>query len=275
MFSDSNLFDFILSKRIHIRNLLNFVLIILISEQSAIITLKKLDFSVINLNADKKYFIQTKDFTKKNNISHKGYWNDDLFGHQNNSSFNPKRELSKSSLDVKIVGIVASDNYLNSIVIIAEGNLQKSLFVGDTIPNTSAIIKSILDERIIVSNNNILEYIGMSNVDSSTRTKKTDLKGIKQKIKNNPQQLFDYVSIAPVNENGVLKGYRLNKGKNPTLFDSSGLMPNDLAISINGYDLRDTDESASFMLNVNQQTHFDITVLRDDAEANISVDINE
>ena len=100
------------------------------------------------------------------------------------------------------------------------------------------------------------------------------MQDLKHSIEAKPEQLLEYISISPVKEDNTLKGYRLNPGKKTEFFNQSGLKPNDLAISINGYDLRDMNDAAAFMATMNEQTQFAITVIRDDAEQNISIDLD-
>jgi general secretion pathway protein C len=95
----------------------------------------------------------------------------------------------------------------------------------------------------------------------------------RQQILKNPGQLMDYLTIAPVRENNQLKGYRLNPGKNPELFTQVGLQANDLAISINGLDLRNNNEAMQAMQQFAHQTEMNISVERNGETQDIYVNL--
>ncbi|WP_117092504.1 type II secretion system protein GspC, partial [Klebsiella pneumoniae] len=64
-----------------------------------------------------------------------------------------------------------------------------------------------------------------------------------QELRAQPQNILHYLNISPVMVNDKLSGYRLNPGKDPALFRQAGLKENDLAIALNGLDLRDKEQS--------------------------------
>ena len=63
--------------------------------------------------------------------------------------------------------------------------------------------------------------------------------------------------------NGKLSGYRLNPGKDPALFRQSGLRENDLAIALNGLDLRDKEQARQVLAQLPELTEITLTVERD------------
>jgi len=60
-----------------------------------------------------------------------------------------------------------------------------------------------------------------------------------------------------------LQGYRLNPGKDASLFRQSGLQENDLAIALNGIDLRDQAQAQQALQHLNEQTEITLTVERE------------
>nr|UKE85636.1 type II secretion system protein GspC [Pectobacterium sp. PL152] len=75
--------------------------------------------------------------------------------------------------------------------------------------------------------------------------------------------------MSPVTEEDVLKGYQLNPGKNPDLFYRAGLQDNDLAVSLNGMDLRDADQAQQAMAQLAGMSKFNLTVERDGQQQDI------
>jgi general secretion pathway protein C len=57
-------------------------------------------------------------------------------------------------------------------------------------------------------------------------------------ISKDPGKITDYLRISPVREDSQIVGYRLSPGKNPAFFKLSGLKSGDIAVQMNGYDLR-------------------------------------
>jgi len=79
----------------------------------------------------------------------------------------------------------------------------------------------------------------------------------------NPAKITEMVNISPVQQDGELVGYRVNPGKDPALFKEVGLEPNDLAVSINGYDLTDNEQAMQMLSELPELTELTLTVERD------------
>ena len=58
----------------------------------------------------------------------------------------------------------------------------------------------------------------------------------------NPKSIAELISITPVRHDGKLVGYRLNPKKS-SIISSSRIQTNDLAKSLNGYDLTDMTQA--------------------------------
>lgn len=86
---------------------------------------------------------------------------------------------------------------------------------------------------------------------------------------DDPKKLFDVIRVSPHRPNGVLTGYRLYPGKDPTLFNEVGLKRNDLATVINGYDLTNATEAFTVMKELKTMTEATITVVRDETQIDI------
>jgi general secretion pathway protein C len=89
----------------------------------------------------------------------------------------------------------------------------------------------------------------------------TDINTARQEMLAEPSKFFDYVRVTPRHRNGQMYGYALSPGKDPELFARMGLMPNDVAIEINGVRLNDM-----------QQAYGVISELREAKEASIKVE---
>lgn len=86
---------------------------------------------------------------------------------------------------------------------------------------------------------------------------------------DDPKKLMDVIRIKPFRQSGELKGYKLSPGKDRKLFTDVGLKRNDLATSINGYDLTDMQQALTVMKELKSMTEATITVVRDDTAIDI------
>ncbi|HGV3450121.1 TPA: type II secretion system protein GspC [Raoultella planticola] len=170
-----------------------------------------------------------------------------------------------SSLKLRITGLLASSDAARSIVIMAKGNQQVSLMTGDSTPGNEARIIAILRDRIIVNYRGRNEAILLADDGSMKAAGAPDtvLNSPLSKIRQQPQNILNYLNISPVMVNEQLSGYRLNPGKDPTLFRESGLHENDLAVALNGLDLRDRQQAQQALKQLPELSEITLTVERE------------
>ncbi|TJZ65355.1 type II secretion system protein GspC [Raoultella planticola] len=170
-----------------------------------------------------------------------------------------------SSLKLRITGLLASSDAARSIVIMAKGNQQVSLMTGDSTPGNEARIIAILRDRIIVNYRGRNEAILLADNGSmkAAGAPDTALNSPLSKIRQQPQNILNYLNISPVMVNEQLSGYRLNPGKDPTLFRESGLHENDLAVALNGLDLRDRQQAQQALKQLPELSEITLTVERE------------
>ncbi|MBY6187859.1 type II secretion system protein GspC [Marinobacter hydrocarbonoclasticus] len=176
-------------------------------------------------------------------------------------------DAPKTTLRILLTGLVASSVEERGIAIIESGGSQETYGIGDKIKGTSASLHEVYADRAIILNQGRYETLMLDGVEytreMSSETQRLReqpraavdmrdnaataeaLEEAREAMLEDPGKLQDYLSISPVRdrETGGLKGYRLNPGKNRELFMQSGLQPNDLAVSMNGYDLTNMAES--------------------------------
>ncbi|WP_345014088.1 type II secretion system protein GspC [Pseudaeromonas paramecii] len=191
----------------------------------------------------------------------------------------------KTKLNITLTGLLASTDPKRSIAIVAQGSNQASYLIGDKIDGTPAKLRAVLPDRIIIDNQGRDETL-MLDTESATaprssmppppgRPQEENLSDLRDNINDNPAQLLDYITISPVREDNVLKGYRLNPGKKPELFGSLGLQPNDLALNINGYDLRDPAQAMQAMQQMKEVGQLEMTIERDGVQQSLSVSLQQ
>jgi len=191
-------------------------------------------------------------------------------------------DAPKTKLNMTLTGVVANNDINNSMAIIEYQSNQETYFINQKIKSTRAVVAKIHSDRVILKNNGKFETLMLDGFDYSKNSqinarpvtksntskklsnqRKKQLRETRKEILNDPGKISDYIAITPVNQNGKIKGYRLNAGKKPELFRESGLKSRDLAIAINGYDLTDTLQSLTVMSELKDMKNIMITVERD------------
>ncbi|HBM3288927.1 TPA: type II secretion system protein GspC [Klebsiella michiganensis] len=176
-----------------------------------------------------------------------------------------------SALKLRVTGLLASTDPSRAIAIMMKGNQQVSLGIGDNTPGGEAKIVAIFPDRLIVNYRGRNEAIPLFN-DPPAAGKNSaapPARQLAQELREQPQNILHYLNISPVMVNDKLSGYRLNPGKDPALFRQAGLKENDLAIALNGLDLRDKEQSRQALAQLPELTEITLTVERDGQKQDI------
>ena len=195
-------------------------------------------------------------------------------------------EAPKTRLKLALVGIVTSSDPKLSSVIIEYKRVQDSYFIDSEITGTDAIVTEIYNDRIIISVNGeeqtlLLDGLeqdnkrmaniekGQEEINAGSKKrlnrpkKRKEIDLDRSAIIEDPSKLLDYISISPVREGNQIKGYKVNPGKKPELFEEAGLQPDDLVVELNGVDLTDISEAMGLMKEFPNMTEMSLTVDRD------------
>ncbi|MEZ9197859.1 type II secretion system protein GspC [Shewanella sp. 10N.286.54.B9] len=197
-------------------------------------------------------------------------------------------DAPKTSLSIQLTGVVASTTEQKGLAVIASSGSQETYSLGDKIRGTSASLKEVYADRIIITNSGRyetlmldgLEYNTNSNANQQLQKAKSLPKGKRVDQRQNrqvarelgesraeiladPSKITDYLAISPVKSGGELAGYRLNPGKDRKLFTEAGFKPNDLAKSLNGYDLTDMGQALEVMGQLPEMTEVALMVERE------------
>ena len=182
-----------------------------------------------------------------------------------------------SALKLRVTGLLASTDPSRAIAIMMKGNQQVSLGIGDNTPGGEAKIVAIFPDRLIVNYRGTNEAIPLFNdPPAAGKNSAAPPAGqLAQELRAQPQNILHYLNISPVMVNDKLSGYRLNAGKKPALFRQAGLKENDLAIALNGLDLRDKEQSRQALAQLPELTEITLTVERDGQKQDISLDLRD
>ncbi|ABM26514.1 type II secretion system protein GspC [Shewanella putrefaciens] len=221
-----------------------------------------------------------------------------LFGKADAQSERPKVEVveaitdaPKTSLSILLTGVVASTADQKGLAIIESSGIQETYSLGDKIKGTSASLKEVYADRIIITNAGRYEtlmldglvYTSQSAVNQQLQQAKTskveqtvsrvdqrqnaeisqELAESRNELLADPSKITDYIAISPVRQGDAVVGYRLNPGKDVNLFRQAGFKANDLAKSINGYDLTVMTQALEMMSQLPELTEVSIMVERE------------
>ncbi|MBZ6074510.1 GspC family type II secretion system variant ExeC [Aeromonas schubertii] len=188
-------------------------------------------------------------------------------------------DAPQTRLNVQLTGVLASSDPAKSIAIIANGGVQNSYGVGDIIDGTQAKIRQVYPDRVIIEHQGRDETLMLDGEEYGkplpTAHVDNTLGGVREELLQNPGKLTDYVTIEPVRVDGRMAGYRLNPGRDPELFNRLGLQANDMAVSINGLDLKDTAQAMQAMQQLAGATEMTVTVEREGQLYDVFVGLSE
>ena len=184
----------------------------------------------------------------------------------------------RTQLNAQLNGGLASSDPAKSIAIIAMSGIQNSYGVGDMIDGTQARIRQVYPDRVIIERDGRDETLMLDGEEYGKplpQTNTAPLGSLRSELMADPGKITDYLNISPVQVDGRMTGYRLNPGSNPEFFNQSGLQANDLAISINGLDLRDNMQAMQAMQQMAGATEMTVTVERQGEQFDIYVRLSE
>jgi general secretion pathway protein C len=218
-----------------------------------------------------------------------------LFGRVDGNANKPKPEAveqitdaPKTNLSIQLTGVVASTAEEQGLAVIESSGQQETYSLGDKIKGTSASLKEVYADRIIITNGGRyetlmldgLKYTTESQANEQLQQAKVDQKVTRVDRRSNqdfseelsnsrdelladPSKITDFLAISPVRSGEELSGYRLNPGKDVALFKQAGFQANDLAKSINGFDLTDMGQALEVMAQLPELTEMAVMVERE------------
>lgn len=197
-------------------------------------------------------------------------------------------DAPKTSLSILLTGVVASTTETMGLAVIDSRGVQDTYGLGDKISGTSASLKEVYADRIIITNNGRYETLMLDGLPYTTNGQDNqqlqqakrggevtrvdqrqnnqisqELKDSRDELLSDPSKITDYLAISPVRSGDSLAGYRLNAGRDAGLFKQAGFQANDLAKSINGFDLTEMSQALEVMASLPELTEVAVMVERD------------
>lgn len=241
--------------------------------------------------ASKSTVAVKREYTAEHDVNLSALQALNLFGQYNEPVKTVPEEISdapETRLKLVLSGVVASDNTETAAAIIAHQGKQETYGVGDVILGTRASLERVLIDRVIIKQLGRLETLMLDGANynepaqnivientkhktnaardkarvvdqRSNRELTINAKKLRTAISDNPGKITDHLRISPARKDGEVVGYRLTPGQNPDFFKLSGLKSGDVAVQMNGYNLRAPIEAAKALSAL--RTERDISLL--------------
>ncbi|WP_192458768.1 type II secretion system protein GspC [Musicola keenii] len=183
--------------------------------------------------------------------------------------------LPLSSLKLMLTGVMVSTNESSrSIAIISKDNQQFSRGINEDAPGYNARIVSIRPDRVILQYQGRYEALELYVSDGGDSDASIPMSQVKEQLQQRAStNMSDFVSFSPIMNGDRLQGYRLNPGPQSDAFYRVGLQDNDLAVGMNGLDLRDQEQAKKAMERMSDVHNFTLTVERDGQRQDIYLEL--
>lgn len=214
------------------------------------------------------------------------------------------QDAPETRLNLTLSATVASSDKNIAAAIIEKSGKQETYGIGENIVGTRATLEQVLTDRVIIKQSGRMETLMLdgfdysktqarskrsnttapSNAPKPSSRKLTDVsprpqkivdqrknrklsqqaKQLKKDLATDPGKITDYLKISPRRKDGRIIGYLLRPGKDPEFFKSSGLKSGDVAVQMNGYDLKEPKEAAQALAALKQERDVSIMILRNE-----------
>lgn len=190
-------------------------------------------------------------------------------------------------LNLKLHGVLASDNLVIARAIIADGKgLEDAYAVDDKLPG-NAVLKEIHTDRIILEHRGRLETLRLPKdantlvnnrvatsptmggrpaaaISSSTEDTGALLRQYRDALVTDPQSVMELVRAEPVRDRstGKLRGYRVRPGRDRQLLSRFGLRAGDVVTSVNGIPMDNPLKALELMRDVTTLSQISLEVER-------------
>lgn len=208
-----------------------------------------------------------------------------------------KDEIKKTDLPLKLLGIIYSGDPSSGMAVIeqAKERIVESFFVGDFLIGDATLFE-VHEKKIIIDRGEYKEFLTVEEpelrTDSRNITKAKVQDSSKYALDEPPNEyredgferignevtlskeyrqkllstefakILQDVKAVPHFENNELKGYRMTKLKEGSIYQKMGLQANDIIKEINGFVLDDASQVLKYLQSLRAEQDFEIEVLR-------------
>ncbi|MDC8829350.1 type II secretion system protein GspC [Alteromonas gilva] len=211
-------------------------------------------------------------------------------------------DAPETNLNLVLSGVVSTSSKDAGTAVIENRGKQAIYAVGDKIDATNATLSQVHSDRVIIKNGGRHETLMLQGLDFTKRRARPpviaatgnrstamsparddeepvemsdDAIAATEALRNKPGSFTDYITITPALEGGSMAGYKVQPGKDPSLFNSVGLQNGDIVIQINGLDLTDPSQAQEAMSELRNAQSIELTVTRNGEYTSLYLDMPE
>ena len=212
----------------------------------------------------------------------------------------PTKEAPKSRLNVKLAGIMSTNDPKIGHALIGGGRVDKVVAVGEKIDR--ATLEEVYPRYIVINNSGKLERIELPkpalasaggtgtsrNAAPATSSVSkppppsggVDISQLPQTpgalrdyMVRNPSTMQQLMDVRPFRQNGRVVGYKLNPKQDASLMRNFGIEPGDVVVSLNGVKLDNQRRGLKALRQLVTAQQVDMTLLRNGAEIPVSISL--
>lgn len=210
-------------------------------------------------------------------------------------SVNKVENAPDTTLNLKLLGVLAGDKEFGYAIISSGGNKVKHYAIGDDVPG-GATLHAVYTDRVLLERDIRMETLrlpraqakGFKNKVSNKKVSAPPVRSVgatnfetlgqfRQAIMKNPVRLTEFINAIPEkdNETGEFKGYKVSPSKNPEMFYQLGFQPGDVVIDINGIQLDQPDKGPRAMQTLANASEVTMVVMREGTEITLFQDLSQ
>ncbi len=218
--------------------------------------------------------------------------------------------VKETRLNLKLQGILASNDPNSAWAIIASGNSQALYKVGDPLKSPGVKLAKVEEQRVILDNNGKFESLWLYSEEDFKKSKSIAKREVRvpskpqtrrsEPPKNNvassqaprrrgaydnkvtrklkqdrlPKSVGDVVRFSVHREGGKMVGYRIRPGRDRELFEEAGLKNNDIVTAVNGIAVDDPRKLREIYQNLKTATSAQLEVQRDGQPYSINISLD-
>lgn len=199
-------------------------------------------------------------------------------------------DVAKTRLNLKLAGVLMSNDPKYSTAVIASGSDQKVYKVDEKVSGGNNVkLAKVLPDRVILDNNGRFEALWLySEVDFSKSSSSSSSKSsassrpvrdsgpVSRKISADrvPKSINEVIRFSVYREEGKMLGYRIRPGRDRELFEELGLKANDIVTSVNGVTVDDPQQIRKNYQALKTATEANLEILRDGEVVSINVSLD-
>lgn len=193
--------------------------------------------------------------------------------------------VKKTRLQMRLEGIVKSDEEKESVAIIAINNQAKQYKTGARLPVAPGVFLRTIDvDRIILDNNGSLEELLLFSknmaeqrrttveepedsgvLDRSSDEAVTEMMGrYRDRIQSNPGSINELIKFSAHTQNGKLAGFKVGAANNQQDFERLGLEDGDVITHVNGVELSDYRKALNLYKEMGSLSEVRVQLMRGD-----------